>query len=90
MRSPYGDEMTGGLTAAIVLALALPGGAAAAPRSVLLGRSVDGRPIVAFELGDPHAARRVLVVGCIHGNEPAGIAVARRLEGTSTCGSFRC
>src|SRR5581483_5489248 len=25
------------------------------------------------------AARRVLVVGCIHGNEPAGIAIARRL-----------
>jgi protein MpaA len=29
-------------------------------------------------VGDP-AGRRILVVGCIHGNEPAGIAVARRL-----------
>jgi protein MpaA len=27
--------------------------------------------------GDPDSARRVLVVGCIHGNEPAGIAIAR-------------
>jgi protein MpaA len=30
-------------------------------------------------LGDPNAARPVLVVGCIHGNETAGIAVADRL-----------
>ena len=29
--------------------------------------------------GDPHGVR-VLVVGCIHGNEGAGIAVARALE----------
>jgi protein MpaA len=44
----------------------------------LLGRSVQGRPIVAYEVGDP-AGIPVLVVGCIHGNEPAGIAVARYL-----------
>jgi len=30
--------------------------------------------------GSPRAARRELVVGCVHGNEPAGIAVARVLE----------
>ena len=44
----------------------------------LLGRSVQGRSIVAYEVGDP-AGIPVLVVGCIHGNEPAGIAVARYL-----------
>jgi len=49
-------------------------------RKVLLGRSVDGRPIVAYEVGNPAGPRRELVVGCIHGNETAGIAVARRLE----------
>ena len=52
---------------------------AAAPlirHEVVLGRSERGRPIVAWETGDPQARRRVLVVGCIHGNEPAGIAVA--------------
>jgi protein MpaA len=52
---------------------------AAAPvirHEVVLGRSELGRPIVAWESGDPTASRRVLVVGCIHGNEPAGIAVA--------------
>src|SRR5207244_9782486 len=43
---------------------------------VMLGRSERGRPIVAWETGDPEAKRRVLVVGCIHGNEPAGITVA--------------
>jgi murein peptide amidase A len=43
---------------------------------VVLGRSEHGRPIVAWETGDPQAKRRVLVVGCIHGNEPGGIAIA--------------
>jgi protein MpaA len=45
-----------------------------------LGRSVQGRPIDAVELGDPAAARKVLVFGSIHGNETAGIALARRLR----------
>jgi len=45
----------------------------------LLGRSADGRPIVGIEVGDFDASERVLVVGCIHGNEPAGIAIANRL-----------
>jgi len=48
-----------------------------------LGRSEGGRPIVAVRAGDPHGTR-VLVVGCIHGNEGAGIAVARVLERTHT------
>jgi protein MpaA len=49
-------------------------------RHVMLGRSVRGRPIVAVELGDPHSKRKVLVVGCIHGNECAGLAIVRALE----------
>ena len=48
-----------------------------------LGHSVQGRPIFAVQVGDPDARRSLLVVGCIHGNEPAGIAVVRRL-GSST------
>jgi len=47
---------------------------------VILGRSVQGRAIRATVLGDPHAARPVLIVGCIHGDETAGIAVADRLN----------
>jgi protein MpaA len=63
------------------IAALLFAGSAAAVRGhrVLLGRSVDGRPIVAFEIGDPASPRKVVVVGCVHGNEPAGIAVADSL-----------
>jgi protein MpaA len=44
-----------------------------------LGRSSFGRPIPIIFRGDPFATRRVLVVGCIHGNETAGIRVIRVL-----------
>ena len=53
---------------------------ASLPRHVLLGRSVDGRPIRAVELGDRRLPTALLVVGCIHGNEPAGRGIARLLE----------
>jgi murein peptide amidase A len=46
---------------------------------LVLGRSTDGRPIVAVRAGDRHGPR-VLVFGCIHGTECAGIAIARALE----------
>ena len=45
----------------------------------LIGHSRDGRPIYAYENGDPRG-RKILVVGCIHGNEQAGIPVAEALE----------
>lgn len=44
-----------------------------------LGSSVDGRRITAIETGDLDSPRKVLVVGCIHGNECAGVVVAARL-----------
>jgi len=50
---------------------------------ITLGRSVEGRPIIAVETGDLDARRRALIVGCIHGNETAGIAVADRLAQTA-------
>jgi protein MpaA len=62
----------------LLLAAALAAGAPV-HRTHLLGRSWQGRPIRAVEVGDPQGVR-VLVVGCIHGNETAGIAVARALE----------
>ena len=46
---------------------------------VRVGRSAGGRPIVATASGNPAAAERALVVGCIHGTECAGMAVARRV-----------
>jgi protein MpaA len=50
-----------------------------ARRRVVLGRSALGRPIVATVLGAPSAPRRILVVGCIHGDECAGTEVTRLL-----------
>jgi murein peptide amidase A len=52
--------------------------APAAERTVI-GRSVRGRPITATLKGDPGARARVLVVGCVHGDEIAGMRVTRRL-----------
>jgi protein MpaA len=72
------------LACAVLLLTAAP--ASGRPgRLVLLGRSVQGRAITAVEVGDP-AGTRILVVGCIHGNEPAGIAVAQRLARLSPGG----
>lgn len=45
----------------------------------MLGRSVTGRPILAVEAGNPASSRKVLVVGCVHGNECAGEAITSRL-----------
>src|SRR5256885_2802799 len=44
-----------------------------------IGRSVNGRLITAVETGDFDSPAKMLVIGCIHGNEPAGIAVTARL-----------
>jgi murein peptide amidase A len=43
------------------------------------GHSVDGRAIRPVLVGSLPALHRVLVVGCIHGTEAAGLAVTRRL-----------
>jgi N-acetylmuramoyl-L-alanine amidase len=59
---------------------------AAAPEPVVaahrevIGRSVEGRSIRALRIGSPRARVKLLVVGTVHGNEPAGRAVARRLR----------
>ena len=59
--------------------------AGAAPQTPLVihGHSVRGRPIVAYERGD-RSAPATLVIGVIHGTEPAGLAVIAR------CGDCRC
>jgi protein MpaA len=46
----------------------------------LTGHSVLGRPITARRLGQSGDGPSVLVIGAIHGNERAGIAIVRRLE----------
>jgi murein peptide amidase A len=54
-------------------------GVSTATTRYVLGRSVDGRPIVARMLLRGTARRSVLVVGSIAGDEPGGIAVTRLL-----------
>ena len=50
-----------------------------APPPVVVGRSVQGRPIAVRRIGDPASRRRALVVGAIHGDEGAGRAIVRAL-----------
>lgn len=63
----------------LIAALLNLSGPAAAAQTHLVGRSADGRPITVTRMGDP-SGPRVLVVGCIHGDESAGTAVTRRLR----------
>jgi protein MpaA len=69
------------LRAALIVAAAalhISAAVAVAQGPTLLGRSLEGRAITAVRVGEPRGTR-ILVVGSVHGNEPAGIAVARRL-----------
>ena len=50
-------------------------------QSVLLGWSHHGRPITAVHVQRPGS--RILVVGCIHGTECAGVAIVRELRAQS-------
>lgn len=54
---------------------ALASSPVAQARQLVVGRSVQGRPITATVLGPDSAPRKILLVGCIHGNECAGLAV---------------
>ena len=53
--------------------------AAVTSRRVVIGHSVRGRPIAARVLGPDAAPRKLLLVGCIHGNECAGTAILSAL-----------
>jgi protein MpaA len=79
--------MRAGVAALAVAALAVSvcaalaaGARAPAPRTETVGHSVRGRPLVARVVGDRAARRSVLVVGCVHGDETAGIAITRALR----------
>ena len=67
---------------ALTVALAAPLGGGHVERE-LAGRSVEGRPIQLYAVGPVDAGFRILVVGCIHGDECAGMAVTRRLLGSA-------
>jgi N-acetylmuramoyl-L-alanine amidase len=57
-----------------------PRRASAAAGQVVIGRSVEGRLIRARLVGSPRARVKILVVGALHGNEPAGKTVVARLR----------
>jgi murein peptide amidase A len=62
-----------------LLFLCWPADLASAADRRVIGHSVQGRPIVSVRSGSPDAAMRILVVGAVHGNEAAGMRIARRL-----------
>ena len=80
LAAPGGDEPDGSPAQNAQPEAPAAGAAARSRERVRLGRSVRGRRIDAVRLGDTAARRTVLVVGAVHGDEPAGRAVARRLE----------
>jgi protein MpaA len=55
---------------------------AAALASLVIGHSAQGREIRATRVGEEGARVNVLVVGDVHGNEPAGEAIVARLRRT--------
>jgi protein MpaA len=65
---------------ALLLAAAL---ATAPPPTQVIGHSVQHRPITITRIGDPAAPRKVLVVGEVHGNEPAGRGIVEALRRTT-------
>lgn len=67
------------LVTSLAISAAAPAGAAPLVHDrEVLGETVEGRSVVVLHRGDPEAAT-VLVIGCIHGDECAGIGIARRL-----------
>jgi protein MpaA len=69
----------GAVVAITVLGSVSASAASTVDERELLGQSYEGRPIRVFHRGDPDEIR-VLVVGCIHGDECAGVRIARRLR----------
>ena len=65
---------------ALDLSTATPAAASAPVSAEVVGHSVRGRPLRLVRVGHADAPRRVLVVGCIHGTERAGLAVTRALR----------
>lgn len=71
--------MLRGLIVASLVAAGLASAASQSRQALVIGHSVRGRPIVAYERGD-RSAPATVVVGVIHGTEPAGLAVIARLR----------
>jgi hypothetical protein len=68
------------LAAAVMAAGALVPSQSGTAAETVIGRSSEGRPIEAQRIGPSRARVKVMVVGSVHGNEPAGKAVIARLR----------
>jgi len=69
-----------GVACVVLSALVLAAPGLGSPEwRLAIGHSVRGRAITALVLGAQHAQRTLLVVGCIHGNECAGLAIVDAL-----------
>ena len=79
LRSFWRSSCALALTLISSVLVALACSPVAQARQVLIGRSVRGRPIIAKVLGPDDAPRKILLVGCIHGNECAGLAILSAL-----------
>jgi len=76
----HGGSSTGRATVIVLTALGiLASPLVAGVRHLTVGRSVHGRAIRAEVIGPDSAPRKILVVGCIHGNECAGMAIVAAL-----------
>lgn len=72
-----------------VSATGAPGGGSVPPsraKAFDVGRSVKGRAIRVHRFGDFSAPFKVLIVGAIHGDEPEGMRVIRRLNDLARLG----
>jgi murein peptide amidase A len=69
------------LAASLTVALLAPLAPAEPPQEWhgVLGSSERGRPIRVHRLGEASSPRKILVFGCIHGDECEGIDITRRL-----------
>jgi protein MpaA len=54
--------------------------AGASSERLVVGRSVEKRPITAVQIGDPAGAHVALVIGVTHGDERAGLRIVRALK----------
>ena len=84
-RRPWRRPLIGSLTLAVVAAMpvAAPQTAEAATilRTMVIGHSVQGRPIVAYELGDRTSGFTAVILGSMHGyRERAGETVTRAIR----------
>lgn len=79
-RNLRGIGHPGAFASALIVLCVLAAVAFARDQHVVIGRSVQRRPIVAWSVGPSNAPRKILVVGCIHGNECAGLAITSALR----------